>query len=109
MAAELVAARPGQTTHRRRKRGVEVNVELIRRARVDAGLSQEELGDPLLTRQAVHAIEAGRIRPSPRSLAHIAKRLGLPVEAFLGEDRPTLDSRVMELQRLVDAGNYAEV
>jgi HTH-type transcriptional regulator, quorum sensing regulator NprR len=106
---ETLLIRQSSIHPRGRHTGVEAEPELIRRAREEAGLSQAQLGEPLLTRQAVHAIESGRVRPSPRSLGHIAGRLGLPVEAFLREGGPSADSRASELRRLCEAQSYREV
>jgi tetratricopeptide (TPR) repeat protein len=88
---------------------VDADPQLIRRAREKAGLSQAQLGAPLLTKQAVQSIEVGRVRPSPRSLAHIANRLGVPVESLLREGGPLPDRRVRELQRLCEEHRYSEV
>jgi tetratricopeptide (TPR) repeat protein len=89
--------------------GVEVDPQAIRRARRAAGLSQAQLGDPLLTRQAVQSIEAGRVKPSYRSLDHIAKRLGLPLESLLEEGGPTADPRVLHLLHLFEKHQYHEL
>jgi len=48
------------------------------------------------------------VRPSRRSLTHIAARLDLPITALLREGGPTADARVAELERLCEARHYAE-
>ncbi len=59
----------------------------IRELRIGAGLSQASLGQPYLSRAAVSAIEKGRATPSLRSLAHIAKQLGVTIaELLVNED-----------------------
>jgi tetratricopeptide (TPR) repeat protein len=99
-----------RSTHPRgRHTGVEADPGLIRRAREEAGLTQAQLGEPLLTRQAVSSIEVGRVKPSRRTLGHIANRLGLPIEALLRGGRPPVEDRVAELRRLLDAGRYEQV
>jgi tetratricopeptide (TPR) repeat protein len=94
---------------RGRHTGVDVDPHAVRRARDEAGLSQAQLGAPLLTRQAVHLIETGKVRPSRRSLTHIASRLNVPITALLREGGPSADERVAELERLSLARRYAEV
>lgn len=93
---------------RGRYTGVDADPLAIRRAREGAGLSQAQLGEPLLTRQAVQSIEVGRVRPSRRSLNHIARRLGMPLEALLKEGGPAGDRRVLQLQYLVQTHRYQE-
>lgn len=87
---------------------MEADPDAIRRAREEAALTQEQLGHPLLTRQAVSAIEMGRVKPSARSLGHIATRLGLPVEALLREGGPAPEVRVIQLRRLCEAHDYRQ-
>lgn len=56
-----------------------VGVE-IRRARIEAGLSQSELAKILGTQQpAISRLEAGRALPSFRTLDEIARALGMGV------------------------------
>jgi tetratricopeptide (TPR) repeat protein len=94
---------------RGRYTGVDADPQAIRRAREAAGLSQAQLGEPLLTRQGVQSIEAGRVRPSHRSLSHIARRLNLPLEALLREGGPAADRRVLQLEQLFETHRYTEV
>jgi tetratricopeptide (TPR) repeat protein len=72
---------------RGRRPGVEVDPEAIRQARLEAGLTLAEVAGSELSRQAVQRIEAGRVRPSMRTLEIIAGRVGSPVSALLA--RPT--------------------
>jgi transcriptional regulator with XRE-family HTH domain len=59
----------------------------LRRRRIDAGLSQASLGDPL-TRAYVCSLEAGRTLPSIPALALILDRLDVSFDRFfLGVQR----------------------
>jgi tetratricopeptide (TPR) repeat protein len=60
--------------------------ERVKAARVEAGLSQAQLGAPHFTRAYVSAVELGKIRPAVKSLEFLAGRLGKPLSFFL-EDR----------------------
>ena len=68
---------------RGRLSGVDINPEALRQARAAAGLSLAQVGGLDLTRQAVHLIETGKVRPSMRSLRILAHRLHVPVNALL--------------------------
>ena len=68
---------------RGRTPGVEVDQKLIRRARLDAGLTMAALAGSEVTRQAIFLIETGKMRPSMRTLELIASRTGKPVAHFL--------------------------
>src|SRR5260370_19111924 len=79
----------------------------VRQARLEAGLSVDRAAGRDLTRQAIFLIEAGRPRPSMRTLEMIAGRTGRPAESFFRKpgaapaSRPDLgDSRLMDLQAL---------
>jgi len=94
-------------TNRARGRlsGIEIKPDLLRQARLDAGMSLSEVAGTELTRQAVHLIETGKVRPSRSSLQTIAKRLGIQVSSVLAqpdEDRLVLDdAAIAELDDLV--------
>lgn len=60
--------------------------ERLRRARLDAGLSQAQLGEPHFTRAYVSAIELGKVRPSMKSLEFIATKLGRPASFFIEDE-----------------------
>jgi tetratricopeptide (TPR) repeat protein len=62
---------------------VEVDPRLIRRARLDSGLSMAQLAGSEVTRQAIFLIETGKTRPSMRTLELIASRTGKPVGYFM--------------------------
>lgn len=58
--------------------------EFIRQARMERGLSQEELAARATgcTKQAISAIEAGRIQVAPQDYRSFADVLGIPRETF---------------------------
>ncbi|WP_160036761.1 helix-turn-helix domain-containing protein [Paenibacillus sp. An7] len=58
----------------------------IREIREQKGLSQKQLAGEEMTRAYISLIEKGRAIPSSRMLRIIAKRLGKPVEYFLGNE-----------------------
>ena len=60
--------------------------ERIRSARRDAGLSQSQLAGGELTKGFISQIESGLVRPSIRSLQHIATKLGRPLDYFIGDE-----------------------
>ena len=80
----------------------------MRQARLAAGLSMAQLAGTDFTRQTIFLIEAGKARPSMRTLEIIAGRTGMPVQHFLKGsaanqapgDRGLADARVEELQAL---------
>ena len=57
--------------------------ERIRKARLESGLSQAQLGVPHFTRAYVSAIELGKVRPAMKSLEFMADKLGKPSSYFL--------------------------
>lgn len=60
--------------------------EKIRRARLEAGLSQRQLCGEEVTRNMLSQIENGAAQPSMGTLFYFAARLGKPVSYFLEED-----------------------
>lgn len=105
---KVAAIRKSQTSPRRRLPGVEVEPKEIRRARLEAGLTMAQIAGSDLTRQAIYLIEAGKARPSMRTLEILSSRTGRPVEAFLRPPREDpasaapipADARVGDLQAL---------
>jgi len=97
---------------RGRLAGVDINPEALRQARVAAGLSLAQVGGAELTRQAVHLIETGKVRPSMRSLRVLANRLQVPVASLLA---PTIarvpfdEDSLAELARLCRDHQYQQV
>jgi len=72
--------------------GVEVDPRLVRQARLAAGLSMSRLGGSDVTRQAIFLIEAGKMRPSHRTLNLIAAKTGKPVSFFTRIDNGSPDA-----------------
>lgn len=60
--------------------------EKIKRARLEAGLSQRQLCGETVTRNMLSQIENGTARPSMTTLSYFAVQLGKPVSYFLEED-----------------------
>ena len=89
-----------------------IDPDLVRQARRKAGLSLAQVAGSDLTRQAVHLIETGKVRPSMRSLQIIARRLGVSALSFQmpvdsGTEVP--HRRAAELERLCDRQRFDEV
>ena len=59
--------------------------ELLRKARLEAGLTQRALCGDWITRNMLSQIENGTARPSMATLQYLADALGKPVSYFLGE------------------------
>ncbi|HEY4026226.1 MAG TPA: helix-turn-helix transcriptional regulator [Candidatus Dormibacteraeota bacterium] len=97
---------------RGRLSGVDIKPETLRQARVAAGMSLAQVGGLELTRQAVHLIETGKVRPSMRSLRVLAHRLHVPVAALLAStdgDGPIDQGSVAELGHLCRRHQYEQV
>ena len=58
----------------------------IKKARLEAGLSQRQLCGQVCTRNMLSLIESGRAKPSMETLRYFAHRLGRPLSWFLGEE-----------------------
>ena len=58
----------------------------IKKARLEAGLSQRQLCGQVCTRNMLSLIESGRAKPSMETLRYFAQRLGRPLSWFLGEE-----------------------
>ncbi len=89
-----------------------IDPDLLRQARLKAGLSLAQVAGSDLTRQAVHLIETGKVRPSMRSLQIIARRLGVSAMSFqlhldAGAEMP--HRRAAELERLCERQRFDEV
>jgi tetratricopeptide (TPR) repeat protein len=83
--------------------GIHVDPAALKQARVDAGLSLAQVAGSDMTRQAVHLIETGRVRPTLRSLRIIAQRLGVHESALLAPPGPMSDEQaVAELRQLCE-------
>src|SRR5207302_6759575 len=98
------------TRPRGRRSGVGIDHELLRRARREAGLSLAQVAGEELTRQAVHLIETGKVRPSRESLEVIAARVGRPAHEFLDHAGRAVDGpRLTEFEELCERHQYADL
>ena len=68
--------------------------ERVRSARREAGLSQAQLAGDELTKGFISQIESGLVRPSIRSLQHIAQTLGRPLDYFIADEPLAATKRV---------------
>lgn len=84
--------------------------EKLRSARIEAGLTQKQLCEGLVTRNMLSLIENGSAKPSMGTLAELAKRLGKSVSFFLEETAVlSPNQQVMELARAAyDAQRYKQ-
>ena len=98
----------GSGRPRGRLNGVDVKAEVLRHARRRAGLSLAQVAGSEITRQAVHLIETGKVRPSMNSLRVITSRLAVPIDAVLAQPMayPKTDGHVEELEALVREHHY---
>lgn len=71
----------------------------LRQARLEAGLSQRQLCEGIVTRNMLSQIENGAARPSMDTLALFASRLGKTVGYFLGEPTVSGNAGCMENAR----------
>lgn len=83
--------------------------EKLRHARLEAGLTQKQLCDGVVTRNMLSQIENGLAKPSMGTLAVFARRLGKSVSYFLEETAlVSPNTGVMEQARaLFDRGEFA--
>lgn len=98
----------GSGRPRGRLNGVDVKAEVLWHARRRAGLSLAQVAGSEITRQAVHLIETGKVRPSMNSLRVITSRLAVPIDAVLAQPTayPRPDGQVGELEVLVREHHY---
>jgi tetratricopeptide (TPR) repeat protein len=88
---------------------IDIDPAALRQARLDAGLSLAQVAGSELTRQAVHLIETGKVRPTVRSLRVIVQRLGVPESVLLAPPGPASDQGlVSELQQLCQRHEYEQ-
>ncbi len=77
--------------------------EKIRRARLEAGLSQRQLCGEEITRNMLSLIENGAAKPSMKTLAYLAEQLDKPLSFFLDEAAPENDRILESARRLQQA------
>ncbi|MDN0200459.1 transcriptional regulator [Streptomyces sp. S.PNR 29] len=80
----------------------------VQRLRVERGLTQRQLAEPVYTPAYISTVEAGRVRASDGALRHIAGRLGVAYEELV-TGRPArlatdLRLRLTEAQRTLATG-----
>jgi tetratricopeptide (TPR) repeat protein len=84
----------------------------VQRLRVERGLTQRQLAEPVYTPAYISTLEAGRVRPSDQALRHLADRLGVAYdELATGRSARTateLRLRLTEAQRTLAAGEAEE-
>lgn len=92
----------------RKPKGIAIRPEAVRQARIEKGLSLAEVAGGEVTRATIHLVEAGKMRPSMRTLQLIAQRTGRPVSHFIAGQQGSEEQRAArdELSRLVDTGDY---
>lgn len=79
--------------HAAGSRSTEPLGERVRKARLEAGLTQAQLAGAVISARTVSRIERGRAIPSRRVLAYIAERVGKPLEHFVDDpDLPVSDA-----------------
>ncbi len=96
----------GSGRPRGRLNGVDVKSDVLRHARERAGLSLAQVAGAELTRQAVHLIETGKVRPSMNSLRVITSRLSVPIDTVLMHPVPRVQAAVEEVEALVQTHHY---
>jgi len=60
--------------------------ERLRKARLGAGLTQQQLADDRYTKAYVSALENGLSRPSIAALNHFSRRLGIPASKLINDE-----------------------
>ena len=60
--------------------------QLLKQARLEAGLSQRQLCGDEITRNMLSQIENGSAKPSMETLRYFATQLGKPISFFLEEE-----------------------
>ncbi|MGP3981671.1 helix-turn-helix domain-containing protein [Streptomyces sp. KR80] len=84
----------------------------IQRLRLDRGMTQRQLAEPVYTAAYISTLESGRVRPSETALRHLAERLGVSPDE-LATGRPThlateLHLRLTDARQLLWSGAAAE-
>lgn len=84
--------------------------ERIRRARLDAGLSQKQVCGEVITRNMLSQIENGVASPSVATLRYLAQQLGTTVSFLLGEPSQQLAgaSRLEQARAAFRSGNFSQ-
>ena len=81
--------------------------QLMKQARLEAGLSQRQLCGDVITRNMLSQIENGSARPSMETLRYLSGRLGKPVSFFLNEEAAVPNQALLAKARQAYAsGDY---
>ncbi|KDN76989.1 helix-turn-helix domain-containing protein [Streptomyces olindensis] len=84
----------------------------VQRLRVERGLTQRQLAEPVYTPAYISTLESGRVRPSDDALRHLAERLGVAFDELASGHsarRVTeLRLRLTEAQRTLAVGEAEE-
>lgn len=84
--------------------------QLLKQARLEAGLSQRQLCGDEITRNMLSQIENGSAKPSMETLRYLAGRLGKPIGYFLEEDTASPNQRlILSARAAFAAGRFGEV
>ncbi len=85
--------------------------EKLRRARLDAGLSQRQLCGDVITRNMLSQIESGKAKPSMATLQYLAAALKKPIGYFLEENTACSDNigQMEQARTAYAARDYAAV
>jgi tetratricopeptide (TPR) repeat protein len=109
MARTRTAERRGSVRVRRAPEGVGARVRALR---LDAGLTQAELGGDRFTKEYVSQVELGKTKPSAAAMAWLAERLGVERTALEGDGGPSARAAcevvVARAEAAVEARRYAE-
>ncbi|MBX9363490.1 helix-turn-helix transcriptional regulator [Streptomyces sp. WAC04114] len=92
----------------------------VQRLRVERGLTQRQLAEPVYTPAYISTLESGRVRPSDDALRHLAERLGVAFDELAGGHSARLVTglrlRLTEARRTLAVGeaeaaaeSYAEL
>ena len=73
--------------------------QLLKQARLEAGLSQRQLCGEQITRNMLSQIENGSARPSMDTLRYLAGQLGKPISFFLEEPAPSSNQACIQQAR----------
>ena len=82
--------------------------ELLRQARLEAGMSQRELCGETITRNMLSQIENGGAKPSMNTLRYLAGRLGKPVAYFLEEAASPEEIALEKARKAYANGDFAD-
>ncbi len=84
--------------------------QLLKQARLEAGLSQRQLCGDTITRNMLSQIENGAARPSMDTLRYLAGKLNRPVSYFLQEDSVSPNQgRIAHARQAYLSGRFSEV